>query len=206
MDLEELMKQLMGDHYKENLTADEIQRFFKSQVMASGEYENKGKADAEKRDLQKQIASLQEQLNGKMTDDEKKTAQDNETKKLIEKLQKQLAESNMTISKKTATGYLSGLRTKAGIKDDDTGFEDFISNIAFEDNAKTDKISKYIADMVSNAYESGKNDAVKDKLGKMGSFKEGQDGSSTEKGAFGKELAQSLKQEQQVSKDFFKKE
>ena len=200
------LKELMGDAYKDDITKEEVQKFFKDQVLGGGDYVNKDKAEAEQKRLQKLVDDYKGQLEGKMTDDEKKTAQDNETKKLIEKLQKQLAESNMTISKKTATGYLSGLKTKAGIKDDDTDFDDFISNIAFEDNSKTDKISKYIADMVSNAYESGKNDAIKDKLGKMGSFKEGQDGNLAEKGAFGKELAQSLKQEQQVSKDFFKKD
>lgn len=200
------LKELLGDAYKEDITADEVQAYFKKQLLATGNYENKDKANSEKKRLESQVQELQNQLAGKMTDDEKKQAQDNETKKLIEKLQRQLAESNMTISKKTANGYLSGLRTKAGIKEDDTDFDDFISNIAFEDNTKTDKVSKYIADMISNAYESGKNDAIKDKLGKMGSFKEGQESGSAEKGAYGRELAQSLKTENSVSKDFFKHE
>lgn len=200
------LKELLGDAYKEDITADEVKAIFKKQLLATGDYENKDKANAEKNDLKNQITKLQEQLAGKMTDDEKKNAQDNETKKLIEKLQKQLAESNMTISKKTAMGYLSGLKAKAGIKDDDTSFDDFISNIAFEDNQKTDKISKYISDMVSNAYEAGKNEATKNQLAKMGSFKGGQDGEgSNEKGSFGKELAQSMRTEQKIEKDFFKK-
>ena len=198
------LKELMGDAYKEDITADEVQAFFKKQILASGDYENKNKANADKQKLESQIAELQNQLNGKMTDDEKKEAQDKEMQKLVERLQKQLAESNLTLSKTTANGYLASLKTKAGIKDDDTDFEDFISNIAFEDNGKTDKISKYIANMVSNAYETGKNDAIKDKLGKMGSFKEGQEGGSVEKGAFGKELAQSTKVESANTKDFFK--
>jgi len=200
------LKELLGDAYKEDITADEVQAIFKKQLLATGEYENKGKADADKKRLENQVAELQKQLTGKMTDDEKKIAQDNETKKLIEKLQKQLAESNLTISKKTANGYLLGLRTKAGIKEDDTEFDDFISNIAFEDNGKTDKVSQYISKMISNAYESGKNDAVKEKLGKMGSFKEGQDGDGTEeKGAYGKQLAQTTKVEATVKKDFFER-
>ena len=199
------LKELMGDAYKEDITDDEVQAFFKKQILASGDYENKDKANSEKKKLENQIADLQKELAGKMTDDEKKQAQDKEMQKLVEKLQKELAQSNLTISKKTASGYLSNLKTKAGIKDDDTDFEDFISNIAFEDNDKTDKISKYIANMVTNAYETGKNDAVKGKLGKMGSFKEGQEGASLEKGAFGKELAETTKVDNKVP-DFFKKE
>ena len=201
------LKELLGDAYKEDITADEVKEIFKKQFVATGEYENKGKANAEKNDLKNQIAKLQEELAGKMTDDEKKNAQDKEMQKLVEKLQKQLAESNMTISKKTATGYLSSLREKAGKKDDDTGFEEFISSIAFEDNDKTDKVSKYISDMISNAYEAGKNEATKMQLGKLGSFKAGQDGEGTEeKGAFGKKLAQEIKTEQKIQKDFFKKD
>lgn len=206
MNLEELMKQLMGGYYKESLTAEEIQKFFKDQVLNTGKYVNKEMADAEQRKLQKEVDDYKIQLQGKMTDDEKKTAQDDETRKLIESLQKQLAESNLTISKKTANGYLSGLKGKIGIKDDDTGFDDFISNIAFEDNDKTDKVSKYIADMVSKAYESGKNESTKLQLAKMGSFKDGQDGgASDEKGAFGKQLAQATKNEANVKKDFFER-
>ena len=200
------LKELLGDSYKEDITADEVKEIFKKQFVATGEYENRDKANAEKNELKNQVAKLQEELAGKMTDDEKKTAQDNETKKLIEKLQKQLSESNLIISKKTAIGNLSGLQAKMGIKDDDTDFNDFITNIAFEDNEKTDKISKYISTMISNAYESGKNEATKNQLAKMGSFKGGQDGDgSNEKGAFGKELAQTIKTEQKVEKDFFKK-
>jgi hypothetical protein len=199
------LKELLGDAYKEDITAEEVKAIFKKQLLATGEYENKGKSDADKKRLETQIADLQKELDGKMTVDEKKQAQDKEMQKLVEKLQKELAQSNMTISKKTASGYLSGLKTKAGIKDDDTDFDDFISNIAFEDNDKTDKISKYIANMVSNAYETGKSDAIKDKLGKLGSFKDGQEGGSEEKGAFGKELAESTKVDSKTP-DFFKKE
>lgn len=206
MNLEELMKQLMGDHYKDGLTKEEVQTFFKNQVLGSGDYENKDKANAEKRKLENQVAELQKQLAGKMTDDEKKQAADEDTKKMIEQLQKQLAESNLTISKKTALGALSGIRTKAGIKDDDKEFDDFISNIAFEDNGKTDKISQYVSKIVANAYESGKNDATKEKLAKMGSFKEGQDeNGSEEKGAFGKQLAEATKAQAAVKKDFFER-
>lgn len=199
------LKELMGDAYKESITADEVQAYFKKQLLASGEYENKDKATADKKKLENQVAELQSQLAGKMTDDEKKEAESNETKKLIEKLQKQLAESNLTISKKTAMGYLSGIKDKVGIKDGDTEFEDFVSNISFEDNAKTDKISQYISKIVSSAYETGKNEAIKNKLGKMGSFKEGQDDGAQEKGAYGKELAQATKVDTKVQKDFFER-
>lgn len=207
------LKELMGDAYKEGITAEEVQAFFKNQMLSTGKYVNKEMADAEQRKLQKevddykiQLDDYKTQLGSKMTDDEKKQVADEDTKKLIEQLQRQLAESNLTISKKTALSSLSGIKSKAGIKDDDKEFDDFIANIAFEDNSKTDKISQYISKIVTSAYESGKNDATKEKLAKMGSFKGGQDTEgSEERGAFGKQLAQTMKTETTVKKDFFER-
>lgn len=202
----EFLKELMGDAYKEGMTKEDVQAFFKKQVLSSGEYTNAGKAKAEKDELAKQIASLQTQLDAKMTDDDKKKKADEDTRKLIETLKKQLAESQSSQSKMTATAALSEARIKAGIKDGDTEYDNFISSIAFEDTDKTDKVSKYISKIISSAYETGKSEAIKNKLGKMGSFKEGQDGDgSNEKGAYGKELAQATKVETNVQKDFFER-
>lgn len=202
----EFLKELMGDAYKEGMTKEDVQAFFKKQVLASGEYTNAGKAKAEQKELNDKIADLQAQLETKMTDDDKKKKADEDTRKLIEKLQKELAESKSSQSKMTASAALSEARTKAGIKDGDTEYDEFISSIAFEDNDKTDKVSKYISKIISSAYEAGKSEAIKNKLGKMGSFKEGQDGDgSNEKGAYGKELAQATKVETKVQKDFFER-
>lgn len=202
----DFLKELMGDAYKDGMTKEDVQTFFKKQVLSSGEYTNAGKAKAEKDDLNKQIASLQSQLEEKMTDDDKKKKADEDTRKLIENLQKQLAESKSSQSRMTANSALASVLSKAGIKDGDTEYDEFLSNIAFEDNEKTDKVSKYISKIISNAYETGKSEAIKNKLGKMGSFKEGQDGDgSQEKGAFGKELALATKVDTKVQKDFFER-
>lgn len=201
------LKELLGENYREDITVDEVKEIFKKQVLSSGEYENKGKSDAEKRKLESTITDLQTQLKSKMSEDEKKEAQDSETRKLIESLQKQLSESNIEISKGKALGSLSAIRSKAGIKDDDKDFSDFISSISFEDSKRTESISGYISRIVESAYETGKNDAVKEKLGKMGSFKGGQgDSTGEEKGAYGKQLAQAIKNDTTPKKDFFKKD
>lgn len=202
----EFLKELMGDAYKENLTKEEIEAFFKKQVLSSGEYTNAGKAKAEKDDLNKQIANLKSELEAKMTDDDKKKKADEDTRKLIENLQKELAASKSSQSKMTASAALAEARIKAGIKDGDTEYDEFISSIAFEDNDKTDKVSKYISKIIANAYETGKSEAIKNKLGKMGSFKEGQgaDGDD-EKGSYGKQLAQSTKVENKNEVNFFER-
>lgn len=206
--MEEMLKELLGDSYRENLTKEEIQKFFKDQVLSSGEYENKNKAQAEKKQLDEQIKSLKKQIAEKMTDDEKKAQADLETQKQIEELQKQLAESRASNSKNTVFGLLADARTKSGIKDDDKDFASFISEIAFEDSSKSENVGKYIAEIVNKAYENGKSEATKKSLGKMGSsFSEGSEGAEggTEKGSFGKQLAQSQNtRAPEQKKDFFK--
>lgn len=206
--MEEMLKELLGDSFREDLTKEEIQKFFKDQVLSSGEYENKNKAQAEKKQLDEQIKSLKKQIAEKMTDDEKKAAADLETQKQIEELQRQLAESRASNSKNTVFGLLADARTKSGIKDDDKDFASFISEIAFEDSSKSENVGKYIAEIVNKAYENGKSEATKKSLGKMGSsFSEGSEGADNkvEKGNYGKELAhaQQLRAPEQ-KKDFFK--
>lgn len=199
------LKELMGEDYKEGMSKEDIQSFFKKQVLSSGEYTNTGKANAEKQELNNTIADLKKQLESKMSDDDKQKQAAADTQKLIEDLQKQLAESNMNNSKMAAISELASARALADIKDNDSEYEDFISNIAFEDKERTDKVTKYIAKIINNAYEKGKSEAIKNKLGKMGSFKEGQDSQEPEKGAFGKELAQKTKIDTTGKKNFFER-
>lgn len=203
------LKELLGEAYQEGMTAEDVKAYFKKQVLESGEYVNKGKADAERKAAEDSVAELRKQLQEKMTEDEKKKAADVDTQNLIKQLKAELAENKSAMSKKTAQGALADARIKAGIKDNDKDFEDFISNIAFEDNDKTDKVSKYISKIVTSAYEAGKSETVKNKLGKMGTFNEGQEGTKEkdgeEKGAYGKELAQQTKVEIPGEKNFFER-
>ena len=203
--MEEILKEIMGNDYKEGMSKDDVQSFFKKQVLSSGEYTNSGKAKAEQKELNEKIASLQAELDAKMSDDDKKKKADADAKKLIEDLQKQLSESKSAQSKMSAISLLAEAKIKAGIKDEDTDFDEFVSGISFEDSEKTNKISKYVSKIVADAYEAGKNDATKNKLGKMGSFKDGNgDGTSKEeKGSYGKELAKATSYQAPEAKDFF---
>lgn len=205
--MEELLKEIMGNAYKDGMTKDDITAFFKKQVLASGDYENAGKSKAEKKELADKVAELQAELEAKMTDDDKKKKADADMQKMVEQLQKQLAESKVNQSKMTALSALAEAKLKAGIKDDDADFNEFVGGISFEDSEKTSKLSKYVSQIVANAYEAGKSEAIKNKLGKMGSFKDGNGnpgaGNSEEKGAFGKELAKATNYQAPEAKDFF---
>ena len=41
------LKELLGDAYKDDITADEVKAIFKKQLLATGEYENKDKVKEE---------------------------------------------------------------------------------------------------------------------------------------------------------------
>lgn len=204
--MDEVLKELMGDSYKEGMSKDDIQNFFKKQVLSSGEYTNSGKANAEKKELNDKIASLQAELDSKMTDEDKKKKEDADFMKKFEQMQKALAEKSADISKMSAIAHLSEAKKQAGIKDGDTDFDDFISNIAFEDKDKTDNVSKYIAILVKNAYEAGKTEAVKNNLGKMGTFKVGEGTDGKEEESIGARLGKEKAAQNSISaKDFISK-
>ena len=57
--MEEILKEMMGNAYKDGMTKEDITAFFKKQVLASGDYENAGKSKAEKKELSDKIAELQ---------------------------------------------------------------------------------------------------------------------------------------------------
>lgn len=203
--MEELMKKILGEHYKENLTQEEVEKFFKDKILGNGEYENKGKVEAEKKKLEKQIEDLKSNLANKMTDEEKKKVDEESKIQEIEELKKQLAESKALNSRTKALSSLAEAKAKAGVKDKDKDFEELVSSISFEDSEKADKIGSYISSLVKNAFEAGKADGTKEQLGKFGGFKAGSESEEKEKGSFGKELAQSFKTGEKVEKDFFER-
>ena len=173
--MEELMKQILGESYKENMTQEEIQTFFKNQVLGNGDYVNKEKAEAEKKKLQDALNAKNLELQNKMTDDEKKAAADQALKDELEQLKQQLLEGKINNCQYKAISITAKARLNSGIADDDKEFKDFISDIATEDENKTSKIADYINKIAEKAYEKGKSDATKNKLGGMGNFKTNSD-------------------------------
>ena len=173
--MEELMKQILGESYKEDMTQEEIQTFFKNQVLGNGNYVNKEKAEAEKKKLQDALDAKNIELQNKMTDDEKKAAADQALKDQIEELKKQLLTGKINNSQYKATSITAKARINSGIADNDEKFEEFISAISTDDENKTTKIANYINEIVQKAYDKGKTDATKNKLGEMGNFKTNSD-------------------------------
>lgn len=191
--MEEEIKKIMGESYKENMTSDEIQNFFKNQVLGDGKYVNKDMAEAEKRKLQDELNTAKNELKNKMTDEEKKEANSKELQKQLEDLKAQILQGNIEKSEYQASSLTAKTRLKAGIEDDDEEFKSFIKNISSDNVENTSKIANYINLIAEKAYEKGKTDAVKNKLGNMGNgFKDGeQNGDKTNAEEIAERLAKS---------------
>lgn len=169
--MEEEIKKIMGEAYKENMTSTEIQDFFKKQVLSSGLYVNKEAAEAEKRKLSSDLEAKTLELQSRMTDDEKKVAADQALKEQIAELQKELLKGKISSSEAKALGITAKARINAGIEENDEEFSSFIKSIANEDETKTSKSANYINTLIEKAYQKGKTDATKNQLGQMGNLK-----------------------------------
>ena len=200
--MDEILKQIMGESYKEDMTQEEVQNFFKNQVLGEGKYVNKEMAEAEKKKLQDQLDAKNSELQNKLTDEEKKAAADKALQEQVELLKQQLLEGKVNNSQYKAMSITAKTRLNAGISDDDTDFNEFIKSISNEDETKTSKLANYINTIVEKAYEKGKSDVTKNKLGQMGNF----NANSGDQGKGGKTEAEEIAERLAKSNNTFKKE
>lgn len=162
------LEEIMGSSYRADMTADEVLAHFKNQLLSGGEYVSKAKADAEKADSAKQIADLQNKLNGNLTDEQKREKEFEDLKAELEALRESGRLSKIETAKLKAQGALAEMRITLDIKEDDKEYKSFMENISGEDSTKTESISKYINKLVKEAYEKGKSESTKKNLGAMG--------------------------------------
>ena len=162
------LEEIMGSSYRADMTADEVVAHFKNQVLSTGEYVSKAKVDADKADSAKQIADLQNKLNGNLTDEEKKAKEIEDLLAKVAALEESGRLSKVETAKLKAQSALAEARVTLDIKEDDKEYKTFMENISGEDTAKTESISKYINKLVKDAYEKGKSESTKKNLGAMG--------------------------------------
>ena len=117
-------------------------------------------------------------------------------------LKQQLLEGKVNNSQYKAMSITAKARLNAGISDDDTDFNEFIKSISNEDETKTSKLANYINTIVEKAYEKGKSDVTKNKLGQMGNF----NANSGDQGKGGKTEAEEIAERLAKSNNTFKKE
>lgn len=188
------LKDMLGEAYHDGITVEEVNKFFAGKKFAdlsTGLYVDKNKYDRDIQALNTTINEKQNALSAKMTDDEKKQENDKQKDAEIKRLQELLKENTLITNKGLVENSTNAIKTLLEIKDDDNDFNTFVSNIVFEDNAKSTSVSKYISYLTTKAYEKGKKDATRDAMGKFGQGQGGNPSNKKEEDSLGKKLAQS---------------
>ena len=148
--MDEELRILMGDSYKEGMTSDDIDNFFRNKILGDGTYVRKEMADAEKNRLQQELDAKNEELKNKLTDDEKKALADAETQQRIKDLEAKLLESTKTTNQAKAISATSKAREVSGVEDDDKDFAEFI-NLVINDNEENSlKIVPKVCSITAN--------------------------------------------------------
>ena len=202
------LKELMGDAFKDGITVEEITSFFEGKKFAdlgTGQYVDKNKFDNTVNDLNKKLTDANNQLSAKMTDEEKSQQAQQAQVAEIERLKKLLSENTINGNKNTVVGVLTSTRDTLGVDATDKDFNKFVENITTEDGAKSTEVANYVAKVVKDAYEKGKQDATKDSMGNFGKGKgQSSDEDGDKIGELGKRLA-GLNKPSKETFDYFKK-
>ena len=202
------LKELMGDAFKDGITVEEITSFFEGKKFAdlgTGQYVDKNKFDNTVNDLNKKLTDANNQLNAKMTDEEKSQQAQKEQVAEIERLKKLLSDNTINGNKNTVVGVLTSTRDTLGVDATDKDFNKFVENITTEDGAKSTEVANYVAKVVKDAYEKGKQDATIDSMGNFGKGKgQSSDEDGDKIGEIGKRLA-GLNKPSKETFDYFKK-
>ena len=204
----ENLKDLLGEAYHDDITAEEVNTFFAGKNFAdlsTGQYVDKNKYDRDIQGLNTTIAEKTSALNARLTDEEKAKQERENDKNEIKRLTDLLRENSVNNNKNLALSTTGDLKSILGIKEDDAEYNTFISNITSDDGTKTTSMARYVNTLVKNAYEKGKTDATKNSMGNFGRSEKG-DGSSDKDdvGQLGKELAKNSKQTT-TTVDYFKR-
>lgn len=202
------LQALMGDSYKEGMTLDDVNAFFKGKKFAdlsTGQYVDKSKYENQVNSLTSKLNAKEQELNAKLTDDEKNAKASQEQADRIAELEQLLKDNTINGNKNVVNGLLQGSRDILGIQSTDKDFNSFVDNITTEDSKKTSEIANYMVKIVKDAYEKGKQDATKDAMGNFGQHKgQGTDGNGSNAiGDLGKQLANSKNKEKETY-DYFK--
>lgn len=190
------LKELLGESFKEDMTFADIETALAGMKLADlskGQYVDKNKYETDVNKLKGDLSQRDNELRDKMTEEQKKQADDLAKDNLIAQLQETIKKQNIENNKQTTIATISESKTLLEIKDDNKEYSAFLESISQADAENANTIATYFNSVVKQAYEKGKNDSVKNNLGKMGKQKtDGEAKQTKTDGDFGKQLAQSV--------------
>ena len=153
--MNEELKALLGDSYKDGMTLEEVNNALKGKKLAdlsTGKYVDKDKFDTQINSLNAKLSEREQELNAKLTDEEKNAKASQEQAKRIQELEKMLKDNTISGNKNVVNSVLQGSRDILGIQATDSDFVSFVDNITTEDSEKTNKIANYISEIIKKSY------------------------------------------------------
>ena len=114
----ENLKDLLGEAYHDDITAEEVNAFFSGKNFAdlsTGQYVDKNKYDRDIQNLNTTIAEKQNALNSKLTDDEKAQQEREHDKNEIQRLTNLLKQNAVNGNKDYAMSSTNELKTILGL-------------------------------------------------------------------------------------------
>lgn len=171
--MEDMMKEIMGDQFKSDMTKEDITNFFESSVISSGKVvplEKFTNIEKQYKDSKKSVEDLTKQVedfnNSKLSDEELKAKLDAKNKNLIEDLQRQLVQTKV-----------EKVFEANGIKSED--YSDFIGNLVSLDEEKSINSANSLVKILKQKVDEQVKIKLDEKLKEAGKLPSGSKGSST---------------------------
>lgn len=172
--MEEILKEMMGENFKSDMTKEDITKFFESSVISSGKVVPLEKfTNIEKlyKDSKNEVGKLNQQIesinNSKLSDEELKAKIEADNKKLVEGLQKQLIQTKV-----------EKIFESNGIKTED--YSEFIENIVTLDEEKSVASANSLVNMLKKQVEEQVKTELAEKLKNSGKLPDGEGNKKTD--------------------------
>lgn len=175
--MNEVLKELMGDSFREDLTAEEITSFFENSVAKSGKYVPLDKYTSVEKKA-KTVESLQKEL------DTYKSAQLTEQEKLQQALEA-MQTSNKDLQKRLCKKSVEKVLTEGGMTEAD--YKDIIDSLVLEDEEKSTQLAQSLVTTFNARIDAEVKVKMAEQLAKAGDKKpDGAEGGEITKEQFNK--------------------
>lgn len=174
--MEEVLKELMGDSFKEGLTKEEISSFFEDSISKSGKYVPIDKFTAVEKKAKK-VDSLQQEV------DTYKNAQLTEQQRLEQALEANV-QSMKEMQRRLCKSNVEKVLTAGGMNEDD--YKDIIDSLVLEDEEQSTKLAQNLVSTFSKKVEAEVQAKMAAELAKAGAKPAGAGAETITKEAFDK--------------------
>lgn len=178
--MEELIKKIMGENYKENMTEDEIIEFMKNYGNDSSNNNEKTVPLEKYTNLEKQLKEIKKQ---KQEEDKARKEKENADKSLEQKLNEAL-EENTRIKDEYNKSQIRSVLSDAGLKGDE--IDKVLSKVKVESVEEALELGNSLKAILTTSIEEGVKTQLSEQLKKDGKLPDGSGNTEVTKEQFDK--------------------